>query len=153
MTLYKANQMLEEKYITRRRKKKYSFRYFQSNTGSKRKYVMLRTIGSGSVKNHIRFWHDLWCGDRPLKLCFSTLYTIARSPDAWVVDNLSMVGGVTHWNVLFTRNAQDWELEMVMSFFEQLYSTRVRHGEVDRAVWILSKRRNFEVKTFYKTLV
>jgi hypothetical protein len=63
-----------------------------------------------------------------------------------------MVGGVAHWNVLFTRNAQDWELEMVMSFFEQLYSTRVRHGEVDRAVWILSKRRNFEVKTYYKAL-
>jgi hypothetical protein len=40
-----------------------------------------------------------------------------------------------------------------MSFFDQLYSTRVRHGEVDRVVWILSKRRNFEVKTFYKALV
>jgi hypothetical protein len=37
--------------------------------------------------------------------------------------------------------------------YEQLYSTRVRHGEVDRVVWNLSKRRNFEVKTFYKALV
>lgn len=42
---------------------------------------------------------------------------------------------------------------MVMSFFDQLYSTRVRHGEVDKVVWNLSKRRNFEVKTFYKALV
>jgi hypothetical protein len=42
---------------------------------------------------------------------------------------------------------------MVMSFFVQLYSTWVRHGEVDRVVWNLSKRRNFEVKTFYKALV
>jgi hypothetical protein len=32
-----------------------------------------------------------------------------------VVDNLSVVGGVVHWNVLFTRYAQDWEVEMVMS--------------------------------------
>jgi hypothetical protein len=70
-----------------------------------------------------------------------------------VVDNLSVVGGVAHWNVLFTHNVQDWEVEMVMSFFEQLYSTRVRHGEVDRAVWTLSKRRNFEVKSFCKALV
>jgi hypothetical protein len=69
------------------------------------------------------------------------------------VNNLSMVGGVVHWNVLFTRYAQDWEVEMVMSFYEMLYSSRVRHGEVDRVVWILSKRRNFEVKTFYKALV
>ena len=106
-------------------------------------------VGDGS---HIRFWHDLWCGDKPLKLCYPALYTIARSPDAWVVDNLSVVGGVAHWNVLFTRYAQDWEVEMVMSFFDQLYSTRVRHGEVDRVVWNLSKRRNFEVKTFYKAL-
>jgi hypothetical protein len=62
---------------------------------------------------------------------------IARSPDAWVVDNLSVVGGVVHWNVLFTRYAQDWEVEMVMSFFDQLYSTRVWHGEVDRVGGIL----------------
>jgi hypothetical protein len=31
-------------------------------------------------------------------------------------------------------------VEMVMSFFDQLYSTRVRYGEVDRVVWNLSKR-------------
>jgi len=55
--------------------------------------------------SHIRFWHDIWCGDRPLKLYYPALYTIARSPDAWVVDNLSVVGGVAHWNVLFTRYA------------------------------------------------
>jgi len=55
-------------------------------------------VGDGS---HIRFWHDLWCGDKPLKLCYLALYCIARSPDAWVVDNLSVVGGMVHWNVLF----------------------------------------------------
>jgi hypothetical protein len=41
---------------------------------------------------------------------------------------------------------------MVLSFYEQLYSTRIRHGEVDRFVWNLSKRRSFEVKTFYRAL-
>jgi hypothetical protein len=58
-------------------------------------------------RSHIRFWYDLWWGDRPLKLCYLVLYAIARSPDAWVVDNLSVVRGVAHWNVLFTRYAQD----------------------------------------------
>jgi len=72
-----------------------------------------------------------------------------------VVDNLSVVGGVAQWNVLFTRYAQDWEVEveMVMSFNELLYSIRIRHGEVDRVLWNLSKKRNFAVKTFYKALV
>jgi hypothetical protein len=72
-------------------------------------------VGDGS---HIRFCHDLWCGDRPLKLGFPALFSIALFPEAWVVDNLSVIGGVAHWNVLFTRNVQDWEVEMVMSFFE-----------------------------------
>jgi hypothetical protein len=76
-------------------------------------------VGDGS---HIHFWHDLCCGDRPLKLSYPALFSIACSPDAWVVDNLSVVGGVAHWNVLFTRNVQNWEVEveMAMSFFEQL---------------------------------
>jgi hypothetical protein len=50
-------------------------------------------VGDGS---HIRFWHDLWCGDRPFKLCYPALYTIVHSSDAWVVDNLSVVGGAAH---------------------------------------------------------
>jgi hypothetical protein len=106
-----------------------------------------------SEGSHIRFWHDLWCGNMPLKLCYPALYTIARFPNAWVVDNLSVVGVVSQWNVLFTRYAQDWEVEMVMSFYEQLYSIRIRHGEVDRVEWNLSKKRSFAVKTFYKALV
>jgi hypothetical protein len=51
---------------------------------------------------HICFWHDLWCGNRPLKLCYPALYSIACFLDAWVVDNLSVVGGVAQWNALFT---------------------------------------------------
>jgi hypothetical protein len=42
---------------------------------------------------------------------------------------------------------------MVMSFYEHLYSIWVWHGKVDMVMWNLSKRRNFEVKTFYKALV
>jgi len=41
---------------------------------------------------------------------------------------------------------------MVLSFYEHLYSNWIRHGEVDRLVWNLSKRRSFEEKTFYRAL-
>jgi len=34
--------------------------------------------------HHVRFWHDSWCGDWPLKLCYPVLYTLARFLDAWV---------------------------------------------------------------------
>jgi hypothetical protein len=69
-----------------------------------------------------------------------------------VVDNLSVVDRVAHWNVVFTRYAQDWEVDMVLSFYERLYSNRIRHGAVDKLVWNLSKRGIFEVKTLYKAL-
>jgi hypothetical protein len=35
---------------------------------------------------------------------------------------------------------------MVLSFYERLYSHRIRRVADDRVVWSLSKRRHFEVK-------
>jgi hypothetical protein len=52
----------------------------------------------------------------------------------------------------FTRLVQDWEMEMVLSFFTRLYSISVRHGEDDRLVWNLSKMGLFEVKSYYEVL-
>jgi len=101
---------------------------------------------------NVRFWHDCWCGDSPLKLCYPVLLSIARYKDAWMVDNLSVLDGVVQWNVVFTCLAQDWEVEMVFSFYEQLYSHRIRHGADDWVVWSLSKWRHFEVKSYYKAL-
>jgi hypothetical protein len=41
---------------------------------------------------------------------------------------------------------------MAISFYEKLYTIRIRPEEVDRVVWNLSKKMNFEVNTFYKAL-
>jgi hypothetical protein len=79
-------------------------------------------VGDGS---HISFWHDWWCGERSLKHCYPILYSIVRNKAAMVVDNLAVHNGNIHWNVLFTRQLQDWEMEMVLSFFERLYSTSI----------------------------
>jgi hypothetical protein len=99
-------------------------------------------VGVGS---HVSFWHDLWCGNRSLKLCYPVLFSIAKH-------NLVVQDGVTQWNVIFTRPVQDWEVEMVLSFFARLYSIPVQHGEDDRLVWSLSKRGQFEVESFYEVL-
>lgn len=42
-----------------------------------------------------------------LSLYYPVLYTLARFPNAWVVNNLSVVDEVAHWNVVFMRYAQD----------------------------------------------
>jgi hypothetical protein len=69
------------------------------------------------------------------------------------VDNLVAQNGVIQWNVLFMRQIQDWEMEMVLSFFAQLYSISVQHGKDDKLVWNSSKRCLFEVRSYYEVLI
>ena len=35
-------------------------------------------VGNGV---RIRFWHDCWCGEEPLKMTFPDLFSIARDKD------------------------------------------------------------------------
>uniref|UniRef100_A0A2N9GB44 Integrase catalytic domain-containing protein n=1 Tax=Fagus sylvatica TaxID=28930 RepID=A0A2N9GB44_FAGSY len=41
------------------------------------------TVGDGS---RLRFWHDVWCGDLPLRSQFPSLFQLARAPEASVAD-------------------------------------------------------------------
>jgi hypothetical protein len=84
-------------------------------------------VGDGG---RTRFWHDLWCGDTVLKEVFPDLFGIARVKDAFVADNMEILGGSIQWNVNFVRKAHDWEVDVFASFFQVLHSTRVNR---DRA--------------------
>jgi len=44
-------------------------------------------------------------------------------------------------------------MDMVLSFFDRLYSVSARHGEGDRVVWNPSKKGLFEVRSFYEQLI
>ena len=65
-------------------------------------------------------------------------------------ENMAIVDGAIHWNVMFIRQVHDWELVEVSRFFELLYSQQIRHGGVDKICWIPLKRKIFEVKSYYK---
>jgi hypothetical protein len=54
-----------------------------------------------------KFWHDLWCGDTVLKEAFPVLFGIARAKDAFVADNLELLGGSNQWSVSYSREAHD----------------------------------------------
>jgi hypothetical protein len=82
-------------------------------------------VGDGS---QISFWHDTWCGAQPLKESYPELYRIARNKEAWMSDYMQILNGEVHWNVHFFREAQDWEVEVVMAFYGKLYETRRRVG-------------------------
>jgi hypothetical protein len=51
--------------------------------------------------------------------------------------------------IFATSPIRDWEVDLVSSFFELLYSLKGRQGCEERICWIPSKRRKFEVKSYY----
>jgi hypothetical protein len=85
-------------------------------------------VGEGS---HIRFWHDVWCGEGALKYSFSEIYTIAHNKETLVSNYWDLSSSPTHWNPSFIRAAHDWELESIDSFLNLLYSSNTHPGEVD----------------------
>ena len=47
-------------------------------------------VGNGS---HVSFWHDVWCGEMPLKNVFPALFTIACAKEARVEENMGIING------------------------------------------------------------
>jgi hypothetical protein len=107
-------------------------------------------VGDGSKA---LFLQDVWCGESTLKILFRALFNTACTKEIWVEENMDIANGVIHWNVMFIRPVHDWEMEKVSRFFELLYSQQVKHGGVDKICWIPSKRKNFEVKSYYQVRV
>jgi hypothetical protein len=69
-----------------------------------RRYVKFDP-GEGS---EIRFWDDVWCGDRALKEAFPGLFIIARFKEASIADNAKHSNGTIQWNIQFSRLFHDW---------------------------------------------
>ena len=90
------------------------------------------------------------CGELPLKEVFPLLYSIAWNKEAFVAEHLCWQNGFVHWDVLFIRMFQDWELESLNSFFALLYSIEVGQSEEDKVAWFAARSGSFEVKSYYK---
>uniref|UniRef100_A0A2N9HAI3 Reverse transcriptase zinc-binding domain-containing protein n=1 Tax=Fagus sylvatica TaxID=28930 RepID=A0A2N9HAI3_FAGSY len=82
-------------------------------------------------------------------LAYPELYRIACVKDALVADFVQVRGHVVHWEVTFTRLAQDWELESISSFFELLYSANIISTKKDKMCWKPARSKGFQVKSFY----
>lgn len=64
-----------------------------------------------------------------------------------MADLLHEQKGTVFWNVVFTRSCQDWELELLQSFFTHLYSGKIEGAREDRLTRLPTTSGIFEVKS------
>jgi hypothetical protein len=68
----------------------------------------------------------VWCGDQDLKVAFLNSFSLTHCKDASVANHLALSSESHHWNVNFLIAAHDWEVDSFTSFFNFLYSLRLR---------------------------
>ena len=107
-------------------------------------------VGCG---NRIRFWQDKWCGDMALMDRFPSLYACSTQREVTIASVLmrSDVGGPCEWNVTFGRDFNDWELDLVVEFFQLLASNNSKEG-TDGLRWKGRKDGVFSSRSFYHLL-
>ena len=79
-------------------------------------------------------------------------YCIAWKKDAFVADQIHWQNGDIHWDILFTRLVNDWELENLQYFHALLYSRYIERRGGDRMAWRPTRKGSFEVKSYYRVL-
>ena len=42
----------------------------------------------------MKFWHDVWCGDNHLSMCFPDIFKINNDKEAYVADLMQFPNGV-----------------------------------------------------------
>uniref|UniRef100_A0A2N9FDH1 Reverse transcriptase domain-containing protein n=1 Tax=Fagus sylvatica TaxID=28930 RepID=A0A2N9FDH1_FAGSY len=104
--------------------------------------------------NRIRFWHDIWCGDAPLKALFPLLFACSTDQSTYIDSRLlsSGVGEGRTWNITFFRDFNDWEVDEVLAFFTFIHSKIPAGLNPDSMRWKLRQHGEFDVKSLYHAL-
>ena len=112
---------------------------------------ILFDVGQG---NRVRFWHDRWCGPRPLKVMFPLLYECSRDREAYidVLFARRNAGDAREWSVRFGRDFNDWEVDEVASFFHHLHTKLPTREDGDRVHWALKTDGVFDIRFYYQAI-
>jgi hypothetical protein len=57
-----------------------------------------------------------------------------------VAANVDFLGDTPQWNVIFSKEVHDWEVDVVTAFFQKLQSVSIQRGSHDKMWWIPSKK-------------
>jgi hypothetical protein len=88
------------------------FFFFFSKLSKKKKKRF--GVGDGTK---ISFCHDQWCREAALKVAFPVLFGFDCAKDTSIAVYLEFLGGSNKWNVSFARAAQDWKVDVFVSFY------------------------------------
>ena len=117
---------------------------------------MIGQLGNGRFLirdgRRVRFWKDMWCGEKALCRSFSTLFNMAVYEGALVKDvwECSREGG--GWSPCFNGSFNDWELREVENFLHAIQPLKVLANREDKLILRGSISGNYAVKLMYEML-
>ena len=80
------------------------------------------------------FWKDHSTSNKIFKETYPELLRVSRDRNDVVSDHMVWVNGQLHWKPLFLGEAQDWEIESLEHFFDDLHAVKVTDMADDRLV-------------------
>ena len=85
-------------------------------------------------------------------MAFSKLYCISRNKEFSIAEVMHFPNQMLHWDILFSRAIQDWELEPSSVFMDLIYSMPLKGEACDKLCRKSGKRKGFKVREFYFSL-
>ena len=105
-------------------------------------------VGEGTKVN---FWTDQWCGNEALSQAFPQLFVLVAQRNASVNEMWDSSFGQGVWNIRFSRNSNDWELDAIGELFHMLRDLRIS-SEEDSVIWKGGGHGYFRIRDAYKLL-
>ncbi|RVX10222.1 LINE-1 reverse transcriptase-like [Vitis vinifera] len=105
-------------------------------------------VGKGT---RVNFWTDHWCGDEALSRSFPQLFALAVHKNETISEVWDSSLGQGGWNLRFTRDSNDWELDLIEAMFNMLRDFKISQEE-DSVVWRGGGQGTFGVRSAYNLL-
>ena len=106
-------------------------------------------MGEGTKFN---FWTDQWCGNEALSQTFPQLFALAVQRNATVNEMWDTSLGQGGWNIRFSKDSNDWELDAIGELFHMLRDLRIS-SEEDSVIWKGGGHGSFQIRDASKLLV
>ena len=105
-------------------------------------------MGGGTKVN---FWTDQWCGNEVLSQTFPQLFALVVQKNASINEMWDSSLGQGGWNIRFSRDSNDWELDAIGELLHLLRDLRISLEE-DAVIWKGEGHGRFRIRDAYKLL-